>query len=384
MEDKSRDKGIEEIEYRPSKQNNSQFEDRKMIEGRRVDLETGQKKSDWDEGESLCMPGFWTIRMKCLIGSGTTVFFAVVIVILLACSVHKIREGTVGIYFRSGALQDKVTYPGIHLAMPFITDIERIQIRPRTDTMEPISTVTKDGIQNTFHNVQVISDVSPASLVQLVKKFGLEFHKTLVFDRVYEELRIFCANHTVDEVYNTMFLDIVDTVTRGVKESINNLGAELGEGGIKIYHLTIPKPQIPPDIAKNYKEVKVQWTKQLVATQQQKTEKIQKDTETMKAVADANRLKEVLQIDIQKDILQKEGEQKLSTLENEILKDRLEAKANVEFYAKKKQAEANQNLYSKEYIQLEMAKSLSENTKFFFSGENSPLGSILAKIMGQT
>jgi hypothetical protein len=29
MEDKSRDKGIEEIEYRPSKQNNSQFEDRK-------------------------------------------------------------------------------------------------------------------------------------------------------------------------------------------------------------------------------------------------------------------------------------------------------------------------------------------------------------------
>merc|ERR1711936_1250974 len=296
MENKSKDKGIEEIEYRPSKQNNSEFEDRKMIEGRRVDLETGRKKSDWDEGDSLCMPGFWTMRMKCLIGSGAFAFFFIVSVILLACSVHKIREGTVGIYFRSGALQDKVTYPGIHLAMPFITDIERIQIRPRTDTMEPISTVTKDGIQNTFHNVQVISDVNPASLVQLVKKFGLEFHKTLVFDRVYEELRIFCANHTVDEVYNTMFLDIVDTVTRGVKESINNLGDELGEGGIKIYHLTIPKPQIPPDIAKNYKEVKVQWTKQLVATQQQKTEKIQKDTETMKAVADANRLKEVLQI----------------------------------------------------------------------------------------
>merc|ERR1712226_397519 len=280
MEDKSRDKGIEEIEYRPSKQNNSQFEDRKMIEGRRVDLETGQKKSDWDDGDLLCSPGFCTMRMKCLIGSGTSVFFAVVVVILLACSVHKIREGTVGIYFRSGALQEKVTYPGIHLAMPFITDIERIQIRPRTDTMDPISTVTKDGIRNTFHNVQVISDVNPASLVQLVKKFGLEFHKTLVFDRVYEELRIFCANHTVDEVYNTMFLDIVDTVTRGVKESINNLGDELGEGGIKIYHLTIPKPQIPPDIAKNYKEVKVQWTKQLVATQQQKTEKIQKDTDS--------------------------------------------------------------------------------------------------------
>ncbi len=46
----------------------------------------------------------------------------------------------------------------------------------------------------------------------------------------------------------------------------------------------IPKPDIPADIARNYKAVKVQWTEQLVATQQQKTEKIKKETETMKAV----------------------------------------------------------------------------------------------------
>jgi len=213
-----------------------------------------------------------------------------------------------------------------------------------------------------------------------VKKFGLEFHETLVFDRIFEELRIFCANHTVDEVYNSMFLDIVDTVSKNVVDTIENLG----EGGIKVYHLTVPKPQIPLDIAKNYKEVKVQWTEQLVATQQQKTEKIKKETETIKAVADAERQKRVLQIDIQKEILRKEGEQKLSTLENEILKDRLRSKADVESYSKLKVAEANKNLYSKEYIQLEMAKALSNNTKFFFSGDESPLGSVLAKIMGQT
>lgn len=64
----------------------------------------------------------------------------------------------------------------------------------------------------------------------------------------------------------------------------------------------IPKPDIPPDIAKNYKAVKVQWTEQLVATQQQKTEKIKKETESLKAVADANRQKEVLKIDIEKQV----------------------------------------------------------------------------------
>jgi len=82
----------------------------------------------------------------------------------------------------------------------------------------------------------------------------------------------------------------------------------------------IPKPDIPADIARNYKAVKVQWTEQLVATQQQKTEKIKKETETMKAILDAQRQKEVLEIDIEKDILRKEGEKKLSELENEILK----------------------------------------------------------------
>jgi len=371
MEDRSNDKGIEEIEYRPSKGKSFEEADRKMIEGRRA---------DWDNEGNICIPGFWTARMKCGVCCGTSVFVVVIISILIGCSMHKVTEGTVGIYFRSGALQEKVTYPGIHFAMPFITDIERIKIRPRTDTLPPITTVTKDGIQNTFNNVQVISDVKPTSLVYLVKKFGLEFHEVLVFDRIYEELRIFCANHTVDEVYNTLFLEIVDTVTTNVVDTIK----DLGNGGIKIHHLTIPKPTIPPDIAKNYQEVKVQWTEQLVATQKQKTEKIKKETETIKAVADAERQKQVLEIDIQKEILRKEGEQKLSTLENEILKDRLKSKADVENYTKKKLAEANQNLYSKEYIQLEMAKALSNNTKFFFSGESSPLGSVLAKIMGQS
>merc|ERR1719430_2509314 len=111
-----------------------------------------------------------------------------------------------------------------------------------------------------------------------------------------------------------MFLDIVANVKSNVKSSIHRLG----EDGIEILNLVIPKPEIPPDIAKNYKEVKVQWTQQLVATQQQKTEKIKKQTETIKAVADAERQKTVLQIDIQKEILQKEGEKKLSTLENQI------------------------------------------------------------------
>ncbi len=54
--------------------------------------------------------------------------------------------------------------------------------------------------------LQVISDVEVTQLVAMIRQYGMEFKEALVYDRIREELRIFCANHTIDEVYNTMFL----------------------------------------------------------------------------------------------------------------------------------------------------------------------------------
>ena len=65
---------------------------------------------------------------------------------------------------------------------------------------------------------------------------------------------------------------------------LNPASSDFGEDGIEILNLVIPKPEIPLDIAQNYKQVKVQWTEQLVATQQQKTERIKKETELIKVM----------------------------------------------------------------------------------------------------
>ena len=40
----------------------------------------------------------------------------------------------------------------------------------------------------------------------LVKRYGIEFKQTLVYDRIKQHLREFCANNTIDDVYNTCFL----------------------------------------------------------------------------------------------------------------------------------------------------------------------------------
>ena len=332
--------------------------------------------------ENCAMPDSLDVSTakKCCCCCGFTLFILIFIVVICASSLHTIDEGNVGIYFVHGALNERFTEPGTHWALPFVTDVEQVTIRPVTSTMKSIRTITKDGIGNTFSGVQVISDIKREYLIPLIRRFGVEFREALIFDRISEELRIFCANHTVDQVYNEMFLDIVDIVKDRVTLSISKL---IGNESVKILNLVIPKPEIPLDIARNYKQVKVQWTEQLVAQQQQKTDRIKKETESIKAVLDAEREKKVLAIEIEKDILEKEGAKNLSSLENAIVREREENEANVANYRKTQEAEANARLYTKDYVRLELAKSMSENTKFFFSGESSPLGAVLTKIMGE-
>jgi len=325
---------------------------------------------------------------RCL---GISVAIVLVLAIIIAClvdSYHKINEGYVGIYFRHGAIQDRVSGPGVHLMRPFIDDYMEVKIRPEKHTMEPVKAITKDGITNTFREINVITTVTQANLIFMAKKFGVDFKQSLVYDRIKEDLRIFCANHTIDEVYNTMFLDIVQHVKDNVEKNIKRLASNPSDkeetaNGVEILNLVIPKPEIPVDIAKNYKQVKVQWTEQLVATQQQKTEKIKKETELLKAVADAERQKSVLEITIQERIIEKEGAKNVSLINNEIKKEAEQNEADIFKYKLEKEAEANNALYTDKYIQLNLAKSLSNNTKFYFSGKGSELGGLLNGIMGK-
>ena len=140
---------------------------------------------------------------KLKIGLAVLVVVVAIIVSIVLSSVHTIEEGNVGVYFRAGALMETLTHPGVQFMAPLVVTVQEIQIRPQTDTLRPIVSITKDGIQNTFNDVQVISRVKVDKLIMLIKKFGINFRAALIYDRVKEELRIFCANHTIDDVYNT-------------------------------------------------------------------------------------------------------------------------------------------------------------------------------------
>ena len=315
-------------------------------------------------------------KYKCLILTGTIVALALIIG-MLAHSLHHIDEGHVGVYFKNGALQDTVGNPGLNTMTPWVSTYEQITIRPRSEIVNSFNAVTKDAIQITFHDVEVISSVPQEHVLWLVKKFGVNFRTVLVFDRLREEVKKYAFSHDIDDVYNERFLEMSELV---IAETTKNI-ERLAQGKIEIINLIIPKPKIPEDIAANYQRVKVEWTEKLVAEKEQEKIQVRKETEELKAIADANRLKAVKKIDIEKQILQKEAEKNISAIENERYRLEEENKADVLKYKKEKEAEGNKLVFTDEYLKIHMSQVFSNNSKLYFSGDNTPFGAIFNKLI---
>jgi len=315
-------------------------------------------------------------KYVCLILTGTVLALALIIG-MLAHSLHHIDEGHVGVYFKYGALQNSVGHPGLNTMTPWVSTYEQITIRPRSEIVNSFSAVTKDAIQIQFHDVEVISSVPQEHVLWLVKKFGVNFRTVLVFDRLREEVKKYAFSHDIDDVYNERFLEMSELV---IAETTKNI-ERLAQGKIEIINLIIPKPEIPKDIAANYQKVKVEWTEKLVAEKEQEKIQVRKETEELKAIADANRLKAVKKIDIEKQILQKEAEKNISAIENERYRLEEENKANVLKYKKEKEAEGNKLVFTDEYLKIHMSQVFSNNSKLYFSGDDTPFGAIFNKLI---
>ena len=103
---------------------------------------------------------------------------------------------------------------------------------------------------NWWH-AKVISSVNADRVFALVSKFGDHMKKVLIYDRIAQGIQDFCANNSIDEVYNSRFVEL----STSVEMSLNSSMTRLADNGLNILNLFIPKPDIPPAIAANYREV---------------------------------------------------------------------------------------------------------------------------------
>ena len=322
-------------------------------------------------------PGGYSIT--CILFTGLIAVIAVFV--LIAClvnSVHRVNEGNVGVYFRSGALLDSLAGPGLHTALPFITTMMEVVVRPETTYLDPLTCTTSDGVTNIFRNVQVICSVDQSKLRYLITNYGNDMKKVLVYDRVAEAVQAFCANSSIDEVYNSKFLEIEGFVKEMVTEKIKVLADE----AITVLNLFIPKPDIPPMIAQNYREVKIEWTKKLVAEEKKKIEKIKKETEIQTALLEAEKAKQVSEILTMQEIKRAEGLDKIADIDNERRRKIGQTDSDISTFTALSDAAVNKELLTDQFIKLQLTKALMNNTKMYFSGQDSAVGGLINTVLG--
>ena len=93
------------------------------------------------------MPGFSSSgngKLKAI--SGLIVVLIVAAFAIAMSALHKIEEGNVGVYYKNGALMEAIAFPGVHYMTPFIVEVVEIKIRPETENLDSMTSITKDGI----------------------------------------------------------------------------------------------------------------------------------------------------------------------------------------------------------------------------------------------
>jgi regulator of protease activity HflC (stomatin/prohibitin superfamily) len=306
----------------------------------------------------------------------------------LYMGLHQVPEGHVGLYYVGGALQEKMSEPGYHWMVPFITKMASVQTTLQTDTVTDIPCGTSGGVMIYFDKIEVVNQLAHDHVLQTVRKYGVNYDKTWIFDKIHHEINQFCSAHSLQEVYIELFSTLDEALSSALQSACTKW-----DTGITIVAIRVTKPRIPEKVRKNYEEVEQQKTSLMVAHQEQLVVVKREETARLQAKIQAEKEAEVSMINAQKEatvaainaqreanvsliavemaIKQKQGEQKKQLIENEMHVAKQKALAEALHHQITMEAEANLKKLTPEYLRLVLYQSLANNTKIFF-GEKIP------------
>jgi len=331
-------------------------------------------------------------------------------------SIFVINEGHVGIQYTLGSLSSKILTPGLHISVPYITKTHEVQTTIQTDYVKNIPCGTSSGVTIMFDKVDVVNQLHAAHVYNTIKDYGVEYDKVLIFDKIAAEMNQFCSKHTLQEVYITKFDKLDEILTETLQTQLN-----IEAPGVIIRAIRLSKPAVPPQVESNYREIvvyqteiekgKTQYEKdiqtiqtendkkmaQIKSEQAQNLAKIESEQEQRIAQIEATKHQDLATIAAEKErqlakIIAEEqkllSEVRVSAeLNNKTLERDLALKAgelhiqtsnmnaqaqlqmgvvDIEHYKNMKFAEFQNALITPEYLALETAKYLSQNTKVYY------------------
>jgi regulator of protease activity HflC (stomatin/prohibitin superfamily) len=344
------------------------------------------------------------------------------VIAFLALTLHYgsyiVQEGNVGVVYYLGSLCTVVHEPGLHFVVPYLSTVHQVQTSVQTDHVSKIICGTSSGVSVTFESIEVVNQLNKSHVYQIIKDYGVNYDKTVIYDKITHELNQFCSKHTLQEVYIDKFDTLDDMLQDLLQDSLNIYGK-----GITIRNVRISKPSIPADVAKRYEDIvasearkrtdhaqgqenlakiEIENTKkqrQMQAESEQslmqigienakKQRQMQADSqqhlmniefEKAKELAQLNRTMLVNQMIIQKDKELEFGLQEVVKIKAETNSLKKKSEIDVEHYANMKKVEFNNGLQTDAYVKIKVSEHLANNSKVYAGFGFPDLSNIFTK-----
>jgi len=298
-----------------------------------------------------------------LLAAGTVILSAL---LLPAGSIHRVPEGHVAVYYRGGALLNRMKGPGFHALVPGIEQVYYVQTTVQTDKVTKIPCGTSGGTMITFDRIEVVNQLREDAVMQTIKNYTVEYDKTWIYDKIHHEVNQICSRSTLEEMYITKFNSLDESLRDALQRDIDQYAP-----GITIIAIRVTKPTIPMAIRANYEAIESERTKLAVAAETQRLVEKQAETERKRELIEAEKKKAVQAVALEQALKQKENDQILEQINSKMVVARARAEADAELYRTTKEAEANRLRLTPELLQLEAVRALANNTKIFW-GERLP------------
>lgn len=241
------------------------------------------------------------------------------------------------------------------------TSVDLVQVTVQTDKVLNIPCGTSGGVLVTFESIEVVNRLKKDMVIPMIRKYGLNYDKIWIFDKIHHEINQFCSKHTLHDVYIQLF----DTMDENLSKALQ-IDVDKWAPGLEIIAARVTKPTIPSGIANNFVRMEEENTNLLIRTEEQKVAQLESETEQRVSIIQAEKAAAVMRIHMEKEILNKHMERKVSQINDEMNSGIQTAKADAASYRSQKLAENNVEIMTPQYRQNLLYENLRQQKKIFF------------------
>lgn len=287
---------------------------------------------------------------------------------LFRAGLHTIDEGFVGVYYRGGRLLEETAEAGYHFALPLVTRVEQVQITVQTDRVTNVLCGTTSGVNIVFESIEVSNRLAAHAVVDVVRNFSVNYDKTLIFDRVASEVAQLCSRHSLADM-REKFQSVDEILLEALQINIE----KLAPSSLDIINIRVSTPVVPETIAKLFLEQEAERARLKVAVEQQRVAEKKAETQRLERKLEAESRAEVLSIENAAKLAERESQRLASEIEDKRIASQIKSLADAHYYSAERTAAANKLLHTAAFVQLELGRSLANNTKVFFGAQISSL-----------